>query len=562
MESKVNYVGNRAGLSDSIIDRMAFVSLNYVDDTYTHQFSTIQAAIDWAYGEYGAVTDFANPVVIKIEPGIYTEQIHSYAGYYLIGEISGFYSIRGRPPPTLYNTGAAAATWPLRSSDGDIYQLVGMNIQTDVDGVIGKLATGDFMNCFLKNGHFIERTEAGSGYNHFRGCTSSGNTYGGFNLTGAALTSTGWLALNNCSLTGAPVFSSTHTTDPTVAFSNTFINGHLEVSGDWNFYTALAGCNSWGEAVRHSFDTTGKVKIYGGSCVNGIHFTSAPSVLEISGLTFSSLEDNQIPAGEADITADVPILADYFTDVNAYNGLCGNIQTSNPVKSVGGDGSGNQYLNVQAAIDSIGAAGTGVVDLKDSFIDLAELTIPAGANVTIDGHKLYSLTFTADVVELGTSEQLVFYGLASLNGGNIEVNGNSAYVGFEECLTVAAYVTLTAGTGTYCLVYSSTIKAPSGFDAITLNNTDSIIIVGYSRVDGGTGKPAILFTVEANANFKAKFSTFIYGAGVGDVPPLSSTAADSDIEMYSCGMNKAWTATHFTNQIGTANNTTDPQINF
>ena len=542
---------------------MAFVSLNYVDDVYTHQFSTIQAAIDWAYAEYGAVTDFANPVVIKIEPGIYTEQIHSYAGYYLVGEISGWYSVRGRPPPTLYNTGADAAHWPLRSHDGDIYQMIGMNIQTPwaADGVIGKLAPGDFMNCFFKNVHFIDRTEAGSGYMSFRGCTSNGSTYGGFNLTGTNLDSTGWLALTNCHLSGTPTFSSTHTTDSTVAFTNTFVNGHLVVSGDWNFYTALGGCNSWGEAARHSFDTTGKVKIYGGSCVNGIHFTSAPSTLEISGLTFSSLEDNQIPVGEADITADVDVTADVYIVNIPHNGISGKIKTPSKKKYVGSY-TADAYLSIQDAIDSIPVSGEGVIELTEDLTNLSELTMTGAKSVTIDGGRAWSLSFATDIIELGLNQKLILSKMENISGGVIEINGNSAKFHLHSCNHDFNFsILLTSGVGASVYISASNYVAPTGLSALQVNSADPDITIESSKLLGATGQPAVEFTVEADDKLKAKFSTFIHGDGGGN-SPLSSTAADSNIAMYACGLNASWTPTHFTNTIGSAGNITDPQIDF
>ena len=546
----------------SNIDRTAFVSPTFADNENTHEFSTIQAAIDWAYSEYGVITDFAHPVIIEISTGYYEEQIHSYAGYYLVGIASGWDVPGSRPPITLYNTGADAAHWPLRSNDTDIYQLTGINIQTDADGTMGKLSAGFYNNCFFKYGHFIDATVAGNRYLRFVGCVFRNNTYGGFNLTGTTLLSYGWIDFVNCNLRGAPVFSSTHAGTTTIAFMDSFLNGHFTISGDWNFSTSIGGLHVFGEAVRNEFNTTGNVELYNGTYLNGLHFTSAPNLLRVVKTSFVGSEDNQIPTGEADITSDVVITADYLADINFHNGLCGNIRSVNPLKVVGGQSTGNRYLNIQEAINSIGISGTGVVELNCCFDSLAELTIPTGANVTIDGHKIYTLAFTGDVVELGASEQLVFYALSSLSGGNIEVNGNSAYVGFEEVLTANAYVTLTSGASSYCLVYNSTVKAPSGHPAILSNNADTTIVTGYSRIDGGIGHPAIRFTVGADNKLKVKFSTLLHGDGGVGEPIQYAGAGSMDIAIYSSALNASWDASDFHNAIGSANNTTDAQINF
>lgn len=544
--------------------RIVYVSKSGNDSnpgTLHDPFLTIQAAIDYAYSVYGAITDFANTVVVKIAPGIYTEQIHSYAGYYLVGEISGHYTPRGRPPATLYNAGDSAGTWPLRSDDGDVYQLFGINVQTDIDGVIGKLASGDFVNCFFRNGNFIERTQTGSGLPSFRGCTSNGNTYGGFNLTGTNLASTGWLAFTNCNLTGAPIFSSTHTTDPTVEFSNTFINGHFEISGDWNYYTAMTGCNSWGEAVRNVFNTTGKIKIYGGSCVNGIHFTSAPSVLEISGLAFSSLEDNQILNGEADITADVDITANVYIVNIPHNGISGKIKTPSSKKHVGSYVA-DAYLSLQDAIDSIPVSGEGVVELSENITNLAEVVITGTKDITIDGKRAWSLSFTGDIVELGLNQVLTMSKIKNISGGLVEINGNGAEFHLHDCNHDSQFsVLVSSGVGASVHINSTNYASPTGLSPIQINSVDPEIMIEYSRLEGSAGQPAIEFTVVADDKLKAKFSTFIHGDG-GVNSPIQTTAASSDISIYSCGLNASWSPSDFSNTIGSANNTTDANIDF
>ena len=545
--------------------RIVYVSKSGNDSnpgTIHDPFLTIQAAIDYAYGEYGVITDFTNTVVIKIAPGIYTEQIHSYGGYFLSGEMTGWYTSIGSTPPTIFNTGADEAHWPLRSDDGDVIQMIGITIKTDVDGVIGRVNRGFYINCYLERGHFIEQSETGtSSYPSFKGCFSRGNTYGGFNLAGTNLNNGGWMPLNDCNLRGNPSFSSTHTDNPVIAFTNVFIKGHIEVSGDWNFYTAMAGCNSWGKAVRHEFNTTGKVKIYGGSCVNGIHFTSAPSELEISGLAFSSLEDNKIPDGEADITADVDVTANVFIVNIPHNGISGKIKTPGSKKHVGSY-IADAYFSLQDAIDSIPTAGEGIVELSENLIDLTELTITGAKNITIDGKRAWSIAFTSDIVELGPNQILTLSKIKTISGDLIEINGNGAELHLHDCNHDSEFsVLLTSGVGANIHINSTNYVAPTGLSPLQINSADPETMIEYSRIVGAIGQPAIEFTVVADDKLKSKFSSFIHGDGGGN-SPIQTTAAASDIAIYSCGLNAAWPPADFTNTIGSAGNITDSNIDF
>lgn len=543
--------------------RIVYVAKNGNDDnpgTIHDPFLTIQAAVDYAYSVYGAVTDFSKPIVIKISPGVYEEQIHGYAGYYMCSQITGWYPAFGRPPVTIYMSGVDENNYPLRSNDGDVFAMEGITIKTDKNGIIGKLPAGHFNNCWFKDCHFIEVTETSNKYLPFKNCIFYGDIYGGFNLTGN-VGGWGYRSFKGCGLYGSPVFLSTHSGGTaTVCFTDSYISGgHFEISGDWNFATTFGGFSSFGEVARNIIGTSGDVSICNGECVNGLHFTSAPNVLEILKLSFIGNEDNQIPDGEADITADTEITCDVYDGNVQHNGLDGEILIPTVVKSVGGTEL-NKYKDLVEAIKSV--RGRETLKIYDDLIDLAPLVMPLSGTVTIEGRKSYSLTFTGDVVELKAGDQLIFYGLTNLVGGDIKVNGNGAYVGFEECLTVNAYVTLTAGTNSYCLVYTSTIEAPTGFPAIKVDNVNAGIIIGYSRVRGGVGHPALSFTVEADDKLKAKFSTILHGDGGTNTPLINTSGSDVNIAMYNCGLNAVWSPSLFTNTIGSAGNITDSQIDF
>jgi len=547
-------------LKDVIVggDRVAHVSPVFTDNEASHQFSTIQAAIDFAYGKWGPVTDSNNKVVIRLAPGKYTEQIHSYENMLIKSYASGYDALDTEPPATLYNTGADAAHYPLRSDEDEIYELSGINVETDAGGIFGKLPVGDYYSCRFNYGHFIERDSSALAI--FSNCAFYGSAYGGFNLTGTNLTGLRNILLRaGCTFRGegVPTLLSTHVGFANFKWTDTELAGSTAIGGDWDW--RVDDCYVYRSAVRSVFSTTGLINIVNSVIINGLHFTSAPASFKMINSSFEGISDNKIPDGEADITSDVVIPDVVYSNNTQHNGISGNIQITCPIKAVG-CASLNRYFSLQDAINSI--AVSGVIDLRESFVDLAELTIPTGSSVTIDGHKLYSLTFTSDIIELQANESIIFFGLSQLNGGNIEVNGNSAYVGFEECLTANAYVTLTSGTSSYCLVYTSTIKAPTGHPAITQNVTTSTIVLGYSRVDGGVGHPAILTTVEADSGLKAKFSTLIHGDGAGNSPLVYTGANKMDILVYNCALNAAWSAADYTNLIGSPNNTTSPEIDF
>lgn len=541
-------------------DRTAFVSQTFVDNEDRHEFSAIQAAIDYAYAKWGPITDPTDKAVIEVGPGRYVEQIHSYENFTITSKVSGYDPLDRPPPATIYNTGADAAHYPLRSDEDEFYEMVGINIETAnvANAVTGKIPNGVFTNCRFYGGDFIERDSTCLVL--FSQCGFIESDHGGFNLTGTNLTGDRNIIFRtNCNLglEVTPTFTSSHIGWANLKCTDIDIEGNVSIGGDWDW--RLDNVYIYRHPQRNTIDTTGEINIVNSVIINGLHFVSDPLLFRMINSSFEGISDNQIPVGEADITADVAITSAVYSNNTQHNGIAGEIQIQCPIKAVG-CASLNRYFSIQDAIDSITTEG--VVDLRESLTGLAELTIPTGINATIDGHKLYSLTFTGDIVELNASEQLIFYGLTELNGGNIEVNGNSAYVGFEECLTVNAYVTLTAGTSTYCLVYTTTIKAPTGHPAVTQNNLTSTIVSGYSRIDGGVGHPAILTTVEADSGIKAKFSTLIHGDGAGNSPLVYTGLNKMDILVYNCALNATWNPADYTNLIGSPNNTTSPEIDF
>ena len=544
----------------------AFVSQIFVDDTHiddrnTHRFSTIQAAIDWIHdSSWYSDLDNDNKAAILVYPGLYKEQLTCWEHIKLVS-ISDHDNLGVGKTVQLFPPDDKK-TEPILIAGADyVYNITGFTIKANsVENGPYAYATKDacFFNCLFEYGSFLDGDGAYASDLSCIGCRFNSGT-NAINYTGArGHADRSIFMFNTWGYDDMIVESTFATGSPYAKFYDCPWTGKMDVGGSWDLTIKDSELkNTTGSPNRNNFDTTGIIDISGSILSGGIHFVSNPAEVHLEHCNFNDIGSTAITG--ADITADVDITNVNYIHNLQQNGIAGEIQTIGPIKHVGGDTT-DRYMTLQDAINSI--AVVGVVDLRDSLTSLAELTIPTGVNVTIDGHKLYSLTFTGDVVELNANEQLVFFGLARIDGGNIEVNGNGSYVGFEECLTVAAYVTLTSGTGTYCLVYTSTIKGLTGHPAITLNNTDTVIVSGYSRIDGGVGHPAILITVEADGNIKLKFSTLIHGDNGANAPLVYTGANKVDISVYSCALNAVWNADDFTNLIGSPNNTADAQINF
>jgi len=543
----------------NINERTSLVSSTFIDDISNHKFSTIQAAIDYIHDSswYGDLNNEQNAVV-AIYPGTYNEQLTSYPYIKVINVFDksnqGDSKTVQISPPSDKKTEVM-----LIEGSGYVYNFIGITFTADPveHGPYANAINAQFYNCRFNNGSFLDGDADYACTLFFSGCTLNGPTP--INFTGARGHADRSIYFDNSYGYADIILESTFPTgNPSVEALNCYLSASMSIKAAWEVNIIDSRIQNFtGSPNRLTFDTTGDIKISNSIMSGGIHFVSNPGHLCIQKCNFN--EPNATAIIGADITADVPITnIDYCHNVQ-QNGIAGEIQTNDPVKHVG-NGSINEYYSLQDAINSI--AVKGVVDLRGSLTDLDEITIPSNINVTIDGHKLHSLTFTDDIVELGANEQLVFYGLANLTGGNIEVDGNSAYVGFEECLTVNAYVTLTSGVGSYCLAYTSSLSGITGHPAIKIDNTDVGIISGYSRIRGGVGHPALMFTVDASNNLKAKYSTILHGDGSSNVPLGNTSGADIDISMYACGLNAAWSPSKFTNTIGSAGNITDPQIDF
>ena len=350
-------------------------------------------------------------------------------------------------------------------------------------------------------------------------------------------------------------FDSTHTTNLLIATSTIFHKSYPDIGGNWKGEFSKCHIFSLG-TERTVISTTNAITYLQCILANGLHFTSNPTV-KIHQCTYN--DDCGLAISGEDITSTVDLTdVDYVNNVQ-QNGLGGKVQIKNPIKNVGSGGCCN-YYSLQDAITSIPASGHGTIVIHEDLIDLAELTLPTAAEITIDLQRKYSLTFTADIVEIGANQTVLLTRCAGLTGGNIEINGNNALLDIESSAYINAYITITSGTGAMAILYNSSLQAPAGHSAITINSLDPLLVLGYSRVKGITGYIPIVYSVLGVNKFKSKYSTIL---DVDGNAPIDYTGAGKvTMSMYATGLNAAWDANKFTNLINSAGNITDPELNF
>lgn len=544
-------------LQNSKLQNVVHVAKNGNDTTsdgsINNPFLTIQAAITWAKANFTINND--NHCQVIVSPGKYEESITDSADrIYIISE--NFNPSDSGKDAIIYNTGADAEHYPL--SYGGRIHMAGISVHTDVGGVFGELTHSSyFQYCEFKEGHFIETTTSGRIYMDFRFCTFWRG--GGFNLTGADDVGSRFIALRHCDIygNGNMVFSSTGGSC-TIKFADTMCHRPVLISGRWSLLCQYL--EMYGTEGKFTFDQSdGDIFIYNSMFPNGMHFISdTTGAKTINSNTFRA-GGVSIPEGTADITADVPITIVNYTNNEQYNGLCSNFQIAGPDRHVGGFAA-DRYMNLQCAVSSIADEGT--IYLHQSYTDLPTITMVSGVDVAIDGDRTYSLGFTGDIVELGLDEKIRFHRLTDVAGGKIELNGDNSTLCFQSCHNVDANIVATSGTGSYIVAYNSTLYGNTGNPVVKVDNVDTSMLIGYSFLKGGVGQPAILFTVDSDDKFKAKFSTFIHGSVGANAPFIYNGADRVDIALYNCGLNASFNASKFSNKIGSANLTIDAQLTF
>lgn len=537
-------------------ENMVFVAKNGSDansGAWNSPFLNIQAGIDSAYSIYGPVTDFSHGPVILVAPGRYEEQIHSYLGY----RIQGFTHEASpeRKPTVLYNTGADPEHYPLRGDDGDKYYIEGINIEVaSSGGTLGKISGSYFTKVYFRNGSFIEATEVANTYTAFKDCSFFKS---GFNFTGDQTTGRHTIQMDGCWLSRYSwITSSTH--NDTCGFyidGCVFNQAYPNLGGDWGLQ--LRNSHVFG-STRTQIATSNRLVILNSILSNGLHFVTNPDTVKIQSCGFNDNEGYPI-TGE-DITADTEITTiAYFHNVQ-QNGISGKIQILSPVKNVGCYAT-DSYATLQDAITSIPASEIAVVRVWKHCLGLEKLTLPnIGTQITIDGQKKYNLEFTGDIVDITGSQHFGFNDMVKVDGGTIRLNGATAEVSLESNQYVLA--DLVIDNGAFSIVYQTSLFGPTGKKAITINSLITPVIIGYSRIEGATGQPAIGVTVECDEKLKVKFSTLISGSPLTVAPIIYTGANKLDVFIYNTGMSGSWNAAEINNKIGNPNLTTDPEITF
>jgi hypothetical protein len=502
-----------------------------------------------------AIDSLSNGGVIFLEPGTYTEQIHSTAPVHIQGHAhEGVPAVKST---ILYNTGADSTHWPLGGDDTDVFTISDVTIKTDAGGVIGKLSGSSFTGVVFQNGHFIEATANQAMLMGLADCSFKDSM--AFNLTGVGSGGLRAMTIIGCYFgdhTTHWVMNSTHTDTLVIVKNTIFHKFYPDVGGNWK--VEFSDSHGFGTS-RSVISTTNKIAYIQCILSNGLHFTSNPADTIIQLCTFNDSCGYTITG--ADITAALDVTGVNYVQNVQQNGLAGEIKILDPIKNVGANAV-NRYLSIQDAIDSITTSG--IIELYQSFTGLAELTIPNNTKVTIYGKRTYSLAFTADIVELGLGEELILNNLSQLTGGNVEINGNNAEFHAHACPCGdnTLQILVTSGTGSKVHLRNANITGATGCSPLQVNSVDTTYLISYSRLTGATGQPALEFTVEADDKLRSRFSTYVHGDGGANAPITYTGANKVNVAVYLCGLNAAWNADDFTNTIGSSGIITDPNIDF
>lgn len=515
-------------------------------------FLTIGAANNYAISLLNPVTDWNECAVVKVAPGKYTEHLTSaHRRVYIIGNLIDF---EGWPKDVIiYNTGADAAHYPIDTSEW--LNLIGIQVEVDADvgggigGVYGRLINkGIYSLCSFNNGYFINNPDVGYMTSYFNFCYFNGD---GFKLAGS--NNGAFLAFRRCDLDCTNTeFSTTSISANVVKFHSSMCSSNMTIGGNWSLLMQNTELYADGKIT---FNTDGFIDMYNSVVVNGLHFVKDTALHKK--ITTNYFKDITLAQ---DIIADVVITDVDFLGNKTDKGICGNIQTQMTEKNVG-EGSPDRYYSLQAAISSIPTGGVGTIQVFSNLADLAKLTLPcANVSVTIDGQKQYSLTFTGDIIEVGANQKVSFTHMSQLTGGDAILNGASAEIGFESCQYINGSLILTLGA--FAIIYKSSMFGATAKKAIHVNNTGTTIVVGYSKVQGSTGNPAVEFNAVANNKLKAKFSTFIHGDKT-TTAPIQTTVGSVIVSIYNCAGNANLTPpATISNDIGSPGNVYDSEINF
>lgn len=529
-------------------DHVYYVSPGFDVDEATHRFDTINGANEYVLANK---PPYPAKATIFVYPGKYEESIeNSFYRIHIVGTAHTSYYLKGA---ILYNVGDIPDNYPLKCAGSSPLNLINMTVMVDSGGTYGELPNLRADNCSFRTGEFTEYTGSGGRSLEFLDCNLAGNM---FDLTG--VTDSRFLAFRRCDLGGPGTFAlnfNSTGSSKLIKFERCICKNEVNVAGDWSISAYLSEMYDGG---RYIFNTNGSLVFDKVLMPDGMHFTKDTS--QQKSFVDCSFLNLDIAVDHLDVSADVNI-----TDVNysgniQQNGICGCIQINNPEKHVGEHD--DKYFNLQCAIDAVPDGADATIRVWEDLTDLAELTLTnPNTKITINGQKKYSLAFTGDIVEIGANRTFGLADMGTISGGNMHLNGSGSEISFESCQYITGYVTIDLGG--FAILYKSSLFGSTGHKAIYINNVDTPVIIGYSRVQGSTGNPAVEINAAADTKFKAKFSTFIHGDKT-NICPLSQTVGGSlNIAMYLCGVNELWNSPNpFVNVISKAGIVDDTEINF
>lgn len=521
--------------------------------TFSAPFLTINAA-----NNYFIANKPTYPArgIVLVAPGIYEEQLEAaFYRIYIVGE-SVDPSFKDKSV-TLYNTGADADHYPFKSTINTGINLIGIQVETDSGGTIGKVTnTSTFSYCKFKNGSFIQNADV-STYLPFYFCYFLNAP---FKFTG---TSTKYidLVLDNCDVSGGTsTFESTGSPgNNQLKLKNTMFDEILNIKGDWSFL--MQWSEMYGDDAKLTFDTDGWVDIFASTVAHGIHFTTDTALTKkVVNCIFK-----HTPDGEGDITANAPIEFIEYSGNHQDHGIDGEVITVSKIKNVGGGQ--NVYRNIHEALQ--GSIIDTIINLEGDVTVSTPLVINPNIDVQIDGNKKWKLTSThaTTLAELGNNQQLSFVNMKQIVGGKkIILNGTNTHLSLVSCgrYTEQNYVNveINSADASSCVYMVKTTLAGTGGPAVKISDVDPCIIIDRSFIKGATGHPAVEWTVDGDNKFRSKYSTFVHGDEGSNAPLEGVSANDVTISMYNCGLNAVWNPADFTNTIVTANITVDSSIIF
>lgn len=537
-------------------DNILYVSKNGSDQntgTIGDPYLTINAANNYAIAHRPV---YPARIMVLVAPGIYEEQLDAvnYRVYIVGHNVDA--SAKDRSV-TLYNTGADEDHYVFAPSISNGIKLIGIQVQTDSGGTIGKIAQNStFSFCKFKNGSFIQNLDV-SAYMNFDFCYFYNAP---FKISG---TSTNYLdlVLNYCDIQGATsTFESTGSSDRNrLNLKNTKMDENIHIKGDWAF--EMQWCEMYGSTAKLTFDTDGYVDIFASTIRNGVCFTTdTAKTKKVVNCIFKDT-----PTGEGDITANVSVEFIEYSGNHQDNGIDGEIITVSKIKNVGGGQ--NVYRNIHEALQ--GSIIDTIINLEGDVSVSAPLTINPNIDVQIDGNKKWKLTSThaTTLVELGNNQQLSFVNMKQIIGGKkVIMNGTGTHLSFVSCgrYTEPNYVNieLNSADANSCAYFVKSTIIGTAAPAVKISDIDPCIIFDRSFVEGATSNAAVEWTVDGDNKFRAKFSTFLHGDGGANSPFLGVAANDVSISIYNCGMNASFPPADFTNTIVNSNLTVDASINF